>query len=295
MIVKNVTSLIPRQRFLIPASSIFAQTSSLLQDAWHNPVINQLIKKSILNGNFKSDIEVGKAFIGQIDRLCNSSLNDEGIYKCLLKFFEQISMRDSLKNSFTSERNELIQRRVEQIKELLGDYKTTNLLDVGCGNGDITNAIKDSLLLPSNRVIGLEVSVNRDVSNSFQITQYDGVNFPLLDSSSELVALLTVLHHAENPRKLLQEIYRVLKPGACLIVREFDSDTEELKTFNLLMDYIFYEIYTPCPNVPIPGNYFEFKDWLAMFREEGFKDKKIIFPEPDNPYKPFMVLLEKAM
>ncbi|MBI3591627.1 MAG: class I SAM-dependent methyltransferase [Candidatus Melainabacteria bacterium] len=293
MIVKNVTSFIPPQRFSILASSAFTQVPSLIQEAWHNPVINQLIKRSILNGNFKNNIELGQTFIGQIDRLCNSALNDEGIYKHLHEFFKQVSIRDGLEDNFISERNERIQRRAKQVKDLLEDYLPDNLLDVGCGNGDITNEIRESLMLSSQSVIGLEVSSKQNVQLPFQLLIYDGFNFPLADKSFNLITLLTTLHHAENPRKLLQEIYRVLKPNAYLIVRDFDSSTEELKTFNLIMDYLFYKVYIPCSDVPIPGNYLGFKDWLAIFREEGFKDKKIVFPEPNNPYKPFMVLLQK--
>ncbi len=264
---------------------------SLTQEAWSDPNIKSIIEKSIIYGNFKNTPEEGKSFLEEMNKLCNSKISEEEIYLRLQDFFKSLQKRCDLNSGFTKEREERVQRRINQLHELLGNFKPTSYIDVGCGRGDITKEVQDALALADQKVLGLDVVVNNSLP--IKVLQFDGKKIPLDNNSHDLITLFTVLHHAEQPEDLLKDIARVLDPSGYLLVREFDAPSRELKLFNLVMDYMLYKVYNPSPDVPIPGNYLGYKEWLEIFKRAGLTVEKIIFPEPDNPYKPFMALLKK--
>jgi len=266
---------------------------SFTHEAWNDPNIRKIIEKSIIHGNFKNTPELGKAFLEEMDRLCNSNISEDEIYSGLRVFFQSLQRGHDLNSGFSKEREERVQRRINQIRELLGGFKPTSYLDVGCGRGDITRDIQDSFALPDQRVLGLEVVVNDNSKHPVKVLEFDGEKIPLGSDSYDLITLFTVLHHAAQPENLLKDIARVVKPDGYLLVREFDAPNKELKLFNLVMDYMLYEVYNPSADVPMPGNYLGYEEWLEVFKRAGLKVEKITFPEPDNPYKPFMALLKE--
>lgn len=266
---------------------------SFTHEAWGDPNTRKIIEKSIIDGNFKNTPELGRAFINEIDRLCSLNISEEEIYLRLREFFELLQRNHDLNSGFNNEREERVQRRIKQVHELLSDFKPTSYLDVGCGRGDITKDIQDSLKLSDQRVLGLEVVVNKEVDFPVKVLQFDGETIPLGTDTYDLITLFTVLHHAERPENLLKDITRVLDPKGYLLVREFDAPTKELKLFNLVMDYMLYYVYNPAPQIPMPGNYLGYNEWQEVFQRSGLKAEKITFPEPDNPYKPFMALLRE--
>ncbi len=274
------------------AKPLSISAPSFTQEAWSDPNIRSIIEKSIIYGNFKNTPEEGKAFLEEMNKLCNSEITEEEIYSKLQDFFKSLQKGCNLNSGFTKEREERVQRRIKQLHELLGNFKPRSYLDVGCGRGDITKEIQDALALLDQKVLGLDVVVKNNLP--VKVLQFDGKKIPLDPNSHDLITLFTVLHHAEQPESLLKDISRVLDPNGYLLVREFDAPSRELKLFNLVMDYMLYKVYNPSPDVPIPGNYLGYEEWLEMFKRTGFQVEKIIFPEPANPYKPFMALLKKA-
>jgi hypothetical protein len=108
-----------------------------------------------------------------------------------------------------------------------------------------------TLKIPPERVKGLEVVLNESSQGMFpfDIIEFDGCNFPNFGQTFELVTLLSVLHHAREPIRLIREVSGALAIGGYLIVRECDASTEGVKLFNLITDYLWYRVYMPCPEV----------------------------------------------
>jgi len=93
------------------------------------------------------------------------------------------------------------------------------LLDVGCGVGDYLEAI--SFYRPDLELFGLDVSreairlaKQRKIKAEFRLGRAEKLGFK--ESSFEVVTCVDLLEHVEQPRQVLKEIYRVLKPGGAM-------------------------------------------------------------------------------
>ena len=84
------------------------------------------------------------------------------------------------------------------------------VLDVGCGTGALGRALMDSARCPAGvHVEGLE-RVRRG-NEAIVVHAYDGATMPMADASYDVVMLADVLHHEEDPVRLLSEAKRVAK------------------------------------------------------------------------------------
>lgn len=103
-------------------------------------------------------------------------------------------------------------------------------LDVGVGRGHVASAIGQLL---DAQISGLDVvQFSRNVIKDRTLI-YDGIHIPFSDCSFHIVSTFQVLHHVNNVAALLPEIFRVLKPGGSLLMKE--HDVRDDLTFNLVL------------------------------------------------------------
>jgi SAM-dependent methyltransferase len=84
--------------------------------------------------------------------------------------------------------------------------RASSVLDVGCGDGRVGRAVAQRLGATTLRGVDLLVNPG-DVLAGAAIRE--GEPLPFADRSFEVVLLADVLHHAEDPRRLLAESLRV--------------------------------------------------------------------------------------
>ncbi|HEY0298237.1 MAG TPA: methyltransferase domain-containing protein [Arachidicoccus sp.] len=89
------------------------------------------------------------------------------------------------------------------------------LLDVGCCFLPYRKYIEVNSSTEKYLVLDLAVATTYKTVKPDIV--WDGYNIPLADESVSSVMLTEVLEHCPYPDKILQEIYRVLKPGGKLI------------------------------------------------------------------------------
>src|SRR3989344_4194994 len=118
-------------------------------------------------------------------------------------------------------------RVARQLFSLLKDYiepkefKSLNLLDVGCSAGDITGYFSRYV----GKTMGLDVDkqaiklAKKRYSSlkNLSFMEASGSNLPFKDSSFDIVLCNQVYSYVANPKGLMNEIYRVMKKdGICL-------------------------------------------------------------------------------
>ncbi|MBN2091300.1 methyltransferase domain-containing protein [candidate division KSB1 bacterium] len=110
--------------------------------------------------------------------------------------------------------------RFDRILQLL-PKTSQKILDLGCGDGYLSYLMAKE----KHQVTALDLSQNRlekfkDLAAEFGIEQKIGdvKNTGLPDDTYQLIICSEVLEHIEEYEKLLEEAFRILKPGGQLIV-----------------------------------------------------------------------------
>lgn len=106
------------------------------------------------------------------------------------------------------------------------------LLEIGCGTGPVARVA--ARCSPGTRVVGTDPAAEliedarhrgKDIAN-LRFEACEGAQQPLDAASVDAVILHTVLSHVTDPRPLLAEAFRVLRPGGQLVI--CDSDFSRL-------------------------------------------------------------------
>lgn len=111
------------------------------------------------------------------------------------------------------------------------------VIEVGAGAGAVTRRIATHSY-PA-KVVGFEPSKGFVAEAKTRAVGYsnltfevaDGATLPIEDGSANAVIMHTVLTHVEAPDPLIQEAFRVLKPGGTLIVCDADFSKATFSSF----------------------------------------------------------------
>ena len=104
--------------------------------------------------------------------------------------------------------------------ELASRLKTHDILDVGCGEGDVSVALHE---LTGSRVVGLDISevvvdhVRKRGLEAHRVAIGDEP-LPFSDETFDLVYMAEVLEHLHHPDRALTEISRVLRANGHVLI-----------------------------------------------------------------------------
>lgn len=267
-----------------------------IRAAWQRPEVKKAIEQVVLTDLFKDCPEAGRTFLKAIQRHVASNAPVETVYANLRQAFLTLPQQGKISQSFQRHRDERVDARSRQVLGLINDMpKPDMLLDVGYGDGRITQNIAKGLNLAKAQVTGAEIFEPEEPPTYMDCVLIEEEDFPLPNASQDLTILISVLHHVEDPRELLESVYRVTSKGGRVLIREFDCNSQDVKIFNLVMDHLFYRVFSDEPQMPNPGHFYDSKTWFTMFQKAGFILDKVVQPEPPevNPYHPFTVVLRK--
>jgi SAM-dependent methyltransferase len=148
-----------------------------------------------------------------------------------------------------------VHRLAGAIADLLPDK--ASVLDVGSGDGALAQRLFE--LRPDVRIQGVDVLVREDTQ--FPVRVFDGRNIPDPDNSVDVVLLVDVLHHTDDPVVLLQEAKRVARRA--VVIKDHCRDGLLAGPTLRLMDWVGNAHH----GVALPYNYWPRSRWLATFRD----------------------------
>ncbi len=138
------------------------------------------------------------------------------------------------------------------------------VLDVGCGVGTLGRALMDGPACPPDvQVDGLERF--RRGGEPIPVTQYNGVTIPFEDQSHDVVIVADVLHHEEQPDRLLSECARVAR--RLLIVKDHIVQGPLAQQRIAFMDWAANAPY----GVECLYRYNTPAEWTAVAQRHGFE------------------------
>lgn len=113
---------------------------------------------------------------------------------------------------------------------LLGSIDGGDVLDVGCGAGQFTKILVQSLK-SFNSMTGVDVDAKslgearkKYTGEEFRFLRISARRLPFDAESFDLVAISQALHHIEDPGLTLGEMKRVLRTGGYLLINEMHCD-----------------------------------------------------------------------
>lgn len=141
---------------------------------------------------------------------------------------------------------------LELMAKRWGVDKIRSVLDVGCGVGHWGRML--SCILPKQaKILGIDRENEwveqarqrvKNMKNRFEYRQgvVESISFP--DQSFDMVTCQTVLIHVPDVKLVLEEMYRVLKPGGLLIVAEPNNCASDLIFDSVSIDDPIEDIIT---------------------------------------------------
>ncbi len=162
-------------------------------------------------------------------------------------------------------RTEMQEREVGRIRELL-HRPPAFVLDIGCGTGEFLGRFDGA------KRYGIEES-----AYATKVSESRGIRFDLPDGVgwADLIVIRGVLQHLPNPREVLAQAHRYLRPGGLLAI---------LATPNA--DSLIYRLTDTLPclvpelNHWIPGT----KSLTRVLYETGFHTLHFHYPYRGTPY-----------
>jgi demethylmenaquinone methyltransferase/2-methoxy-6-polyprenyl-1,4-benzoquinol methylase len=172
------------------------------------------------------------------------------------------------------------------VKELAPKYNDT-VLDLCCGTGDICEILK-KYVNPKN-IIGIDFSsemlcIARQKHPSLNFIQSDISSLPQEISNIDKITICFGLRNVEDRAKVLEQVYRVLKPGGFVLHLDFGRKNLFSKMFDLFVSLfvkVMHKNSTPYSYLINSKNQYPEPDDLAKEFEfanlKFFKRKDFVF------------------
>ena len=175
----------------------------------------------------------------------------------------------------------VFERRVARLSALLAQAlpPSQTLLDVGCGDGQISGRVGE--LHPHLTITGIDVQVRTEAA--IEVTAYDGSSIPFEAGSFDAVMMVDVLHHTTDPRGVLEEARRVARRW--IILKDHCLEGALAGPTLRLMDWFGNARH----GVDLPYNYWTKPQWDAGLCELGLTvvtwDARLgLYPLPLRPF-----------
>jgi SAM-dependent methyltransferase len=146
------------------------------------------------------------------------------------------------------------------------------VLDIGAGDGTIAVLVRQRR--PGLELTGIDVLVRE--GTPFPVQPFDGLTIPFEDSSFDAAILVDVLHHAEDPRRLLKEAARV---APVVVVKDHLADRVLAVPTLRFMDRVGNARH----GVDLRYDYWRRAQWLDAETHAGLREARMTRDVPLYP------------
>jgi SAM-dependent methyltransferase len=152
-------------------------------------------------------------------------------------------------------------RRVSVLSEHLAELlpMRARILDVGTGDGFVASRI--AARRPDVEILGVDVLARP--TSYIPVTQFDGMHLPFADRSFDAVMFVDVLHHVDDPRRLLAEAARV--SAGSIVIKDHTLQGLLAGATLRFMDRVGNARH----GVALPYNYWRKEQWLEAIAGIG--------------------------
>lgn len=111
----------------------------------------------------------------------------------------------------------------------------TDLLDCGCGTGPMLTLLHRKY--PDKHYTGIDLTpkmievAKRKNMKGVELVVGDCENLPFAEDSFDVVICCESFHHYPNPQDFFSSVYRVLRPGGRLILRDMTMNSAAVRWF----------------------------------------------------------------
>lgn len=155
--------------------------------------------------------------MGEVGRTLAETYTWERRAQWMCKLYEEVLSRQASPHlgGPASYGSHAVQKRMQKVDESL-DLAGKRVLDLGCGNGCYTVEIGRRAAY----VCGVDIQMSHLQSFRQPIPrlQAAGESLPFAAESFDVVTMIEVLEHTRSDTAVLQECFRVLKPGGWLVL-----------------------------------------------------------------------------
>jgi ubiquinone/menaquinone biosynthesis C-methylase UbiE len=131
---------------------------------------------------------------------------------------------------------------MDYVTEILKKLPARTALDVATGLGYMAKKISDNCPI-IDKIYAIDLN-NKAIENAVELNEDEKIEFSVMDAeqlrfagnSLDLVAMQDSLHHFLHPEKCVEEMIRVLKPNAPLLIHE-QIDDYETKEQKIALDW----------------------------------------------------------
>ncbi|MFX1499007.1 MAG: class I SAM-dependent methyltransferase [Promethearchaeota archaeon] len=195
------------------------------------------------------------------------------IEKTLRKFIKRHVDNDK---DIKAKELENVKKRFEKIKKYIIGKK---VLDLGAGNGLLAQQIKEQL----KKEVFLVDVIDYNYTNIPLILYNPEEKVPLADKEVDTTILYTVLHHANDPKHLLEEAARITKKR--IVIKEAYIEKDKIRITNSFIDW-FYNRVIGNEDINVPLNFLKVEGWKLLLKLYGFKIVETNFVGIDEPAVP---------
>ncbi len=122
---------------------------------------------------------------------------------------------------------------------------------------------------------------------------------PFTSKYFSLITCFQVLHHIEEVSIIINELYRVLKSGGIVVLREHDAPDPKDKMLCDVEHAVYELVLKDPPDVNFLETYYAWyhsrSKWITMMERAGFRFINYKYPSPrNNPTKYFYSVFIKV-